>query len=148
VQGRSGSGLCCPIRTTVCRIKHHILHKSKANVPIASYYRTSRRTIIKPKDISDILRQAMTANYHRTGVHAFEISAPSLRAGGAMAMLFGKIDINSIRTMGRWHSYAMMRYLHVQAQLIIGNYAAKMFNEGTYTFQPFETVPIIDVYDD
>jgi hypothetical protein len=65
-----------------------------------------------------------------------------------MAMIFGKIDINSICMMGRWHSDAMMRYLHVQAQPIIGNYAAKMFNKGTYTFQPDETVPIIDVYDD
>jgi hypothetical protein len=148
VQGRSGSGLCCPVRATVRRVKHHRLHKLKANVPIASYYRTSRRTAIKPKDIMDVLRQAMTANYHITGVHASEISVKSLRAGGAMAMLYGKIDINSIRTMGRWQIDAMMRYVHVQAQPIIGNYAAKMFNEGTYTFQPDETFPIIDVYDD
>jgi hypothetical protein len=148
VQGRSGSGLCCPVEATVCRIKHHRLHKSKANVPLASYYRTSRLTAIKPKDITDVLHQAMTANFHRTGVHASKVSARSLRAGGAMAMLFGKIDINSIHTMSRWHSDAMMRYLHVQAQPIIGNYAAKMFNEGTYTFQPDETAPIIEVYDD
>jgi hypothetical protein len=148
VQGRSGSGLCCPVKATVRRIKHHRLHKSKPNAPLASYYRTNRRTAIKPKDVTDVLRQAMTANFHRTGVHASEVSARSLRAGGAMAMLFGKIDINSIRMMGRWHSDAMMRYLHVQAQPIIGNYAAKMFQEGTYTFQPDETVPIIDVYDD
>jgi hypothetical protein len=40
----------------------------------------------------------------------------------------------------------MMRYLHVQAQPIIECYAAKMFNNGTYTFQPDETVPIIDNY--
>jgi hypothetical protein len=28
VQGRSSSGLCCPIKATVRRIKHHRLHKS------------------------------------------------------------------------------------------------------------------------
>jgi hypothetical protein len=148
VQSRSGSGLCCPVKATVRRIKHHRLHTPNANVPLASYYRTSRRTAIKPKDITDVLHQAMTANFHRTGLHASEVSARSLRAGGAMAMLFGEIDINSIRMMGRWHIDAMMRYLHVQAQPIISNYTAKMFNEGTYTFQPNETVPIIDVYDD
>jgi hypothetical protein len=108
VQGRSGSGLCCPMKATVFRIKHHRLHKSKPNAPLASYYRTSRRTAIKPKDVTDVLRQAMTANFHRTGVHASEVSARSLRAGGTMAMLFGKIDINSVRMMGRWHSDAMM----------------------------------------
>jgi hypothetical protein len=41
----------------------------------------------------------------------------------------------------------MMRYLHIQAHPIIGNYAAGMFNDSTYSFQPDETVPIIDVYD-
>jgi hypothetical protein len=150
VQGRSGSGLCCPIKATGRQIKYHQLYKSKPNVPIASYYLTSRRTAIKPKDTVevDVLRQAMAANYHQMGVHASEISARSLRTGRAMAMLFGKIDINSIIMMGRWHSDAIMWYLHVQAQPNIGNYAAKMFNEGTYTFQPDETNPIIDVYDD
>jgi hypothetical protein len=87
----------------------------------------------------------MAVNYYRTGVPASEVDARSLRADGAVAMLFGKIDINSICMMGRWHSDAMMRYLHVQAQPIIGGYAAKMFNEGTYLYlptQPNETVPI------
>jgi hypothetical protein len=64
VQGRSGSGLCCPVKATFRRIKHHRLHKSKANVPLASYYQTSWRTVIKLKDITDVLRQAMTANFH------------------------------------------------------------------------------------
>jgi hypothetical protein len=96
----------------------------------------------------DVLHQAMTANYHRTGVHTSEISARSLRTGGAMAILFGKIDINSIRMMDQWYSDAMLRYLHMQAQPIIGHYAVKMFNKRTYTFQPNENVPIIDVYDD
>jgi hypothetical protein len=90
----------------------------------------------------------MTMHYHRTGIHATEVSARSLRAGGAMAMMCSKIDMNNIRMMGRWHSDAMMRYLHVQAQPIIEYYAAKMLNNGTYTFQPNETVPIIDNYDE
>jgi hypothetical protein len=58
------------------------------------------------------------------------------------------MDINSIRMMGRWHSNTMMRYLHMRAKPIIGGHAAKMFDEGTYTFQPNDTVPIIDLYDD
>jgi hypothetical protein len=65
-----------------------------------------------------------------------------------MALLHGKVDLSNIRMMGRWHSDAMMRYLHVQAQPILGKYAARMFNKGTYSFLPDETVPIIDVYDD
>jgi hypothetical protein len=85
-------------------------------------------------------------NYHRTGIHATEVSARSLRAGGAMAMMYSEIDMNNIRMMGRRHSDALMRYLHVQAQPIIERYTANMFNNGKHTFQPDETVPIIDSY--
>jgi hypothetical protein len=65
-----------------------------------------------------------------------------------MVLLNGKVDISNIQMVGRWHSDAMMRYLHVQAQPILGNYADRMFKEGTYSFLPDETVPIINVYDD
>jgi hypothetical protein len=37
-----------------------------------------------------------------------------------MAMLCGDLDLNNIRMMGIWHSNAIMRYLHIQAQPIIG----------------------------
>jgi hypothetical protein len=90
----------------------------------------------------------MRLNFHRTGIKAADISARSLRAGGAMAMFFGKIDINNIRFMGRWHSDAVMRYLHVQAQPIVGRFAEVMYNNGAYTFQTDETVPIINIYND
>jgi hypothetical protein len=92
----------------------------------------------------DVLFHTMTINFQRMGVHAREISARSLRAGGAMAMLQGRIDMDSILMMGHWHSDAMMHYLHIQAAPIRNGYAAKISNEGHYTFQPDETVPIID----
>jgi hypothetical protein len=148
VQGRSGNAICCPVRATIRRLKHHRLKKSTATTPLASYYLTNRRTAVKPKDVTDTLRHAMRINVHRTGIQETDISARSLRAGGAMAMLFGKIDMNNIRLMGRWHSDAMMRYLHGQAQPIVGRFAEVMYNNGAYTFQPDETVPIIDSYDD
>jgi hypothetical protein len=90
----------------------------------------------------------MRLNFHLTGITAADISARSLRAGGAMSVFFGKVDINNIRFMGRWHSDAMMRYLHVQAPPIVGRFAEVMYNNGAYIFQPDETVPIIDTYDD
>jgi hypothetical protein len=61
-------------------------------------------------------------------------------------MMCSKIDLDIIRMMGRWHSDAMMRYLHVQARPIIERYAANFFNNGAYTFQPDKTVPSIDNY--
>jgi hypothetical protein len=62
-----------------------------------------------------------------------------------MVLLQGHVDMDSIRMLGRWYSDAMMRYLHFQAQPIMGNFAACMLNKGTYNFFPDETVPIIDI---
>jgi hypothetical protein len=120
---------------------------SSTSTPLASYYLTNRCTAVKPKDVTGTLRHAMRINFHRTGIQATDISARSLRAGSVMAMFFGKIDMNNIILMGRWHSDVMMRYLHGQAQPIVGRFAEVMYN-GAYTFQPDETVPIIDSYDD
>jgi hypothetical protein len=136
VQGLSGDSKCCPVKATARIIKYHRAKNSKKTVPIASYYRAHRRTAIKAKYITDTLRHAMTMNYHRTGIHATEVSARSIRAGGAMAMMYSEIDMNNIRMMVRWHSDAMMRYLHVQAQPTIERYAAKMFNTVHIPFSP------------
>jgi hypothetical protein len=148
VQGRSGNALCCPVRATIRRVRRHRLHKSGQHVPIASYYATSCRTAVKPKDVTDTLRTAMRLNFHRTRMNVSNISARSLRAAGAMAMFAVDNDMNNIRLMGRWNSDAMMRYLHGQAQPIVGKFAARMFNDGAFTFQPDETVPSIDNYAD
>ena len=97
---------------------------------------------ITPSDITDQLRMAARANnYHTTGIHADHISARSLRAGGAMALLCGNVDFDVIKLLGRWHSDAMLRYLHVQAQPIIQQLAIKMFNKGAHSFTPTDTVP-------
>ena len=91
-----------------------------------------------------MLKHSATVNYHITGIPASEISARSLRAGGAMALLCGKVDYDLIRLLGRWHSDAMIRYLHLQAQPVMRQFAKAMYNHGRYTFLPSDTVPIAD----
>jgi hypothetical protein len=117
------------------------LHGAKSTAPIAAYYCDSRCIAVKAHDVTDTLRSAMTANIHGTGVQAHKISARSLRAGGAMALLCGKVDFDLIRILGRWHSDAMIQYLHMQAQSVMQNFAANMFNNGTHDFLPDEMVP-------
>jgi hypothetical protein len=145
IHSRSGNALCCPVCASIRRITHIRLHGARSTAPIASYYRGSRRIAVKARDVTDTLRSAMTANVHRTGVQAHEIGARSLRAGGAMALLCGKVDFDLIRILGRWHSDAMIRYLHMKAQPVTQNFAATMYNHGTYEFLPDEMVPVNDV---
>jgi hypothetical protein len=76
--------------------------------------------------VTDVLWHVMQLNFHRMGIEASEISARSLGVGGAMALLHGKINMKNIRTMSLWNSDAMMQYLHMQAQPVMGKYAALM----------------------
>jgi hypothetical protein len=124
------------------------VHGAKQTAPVAAYYRGTRRTTVKAKDVTDVFLCAMTIYYTKVGIKATEISAPSLRAGGAMVMVFGWIELDTIWMMGKWHSDAMMSYLHIQAQPIINNYAARMYNRGTCVFLPDEAVHIIENYVD
>jgi hypothetical protein len=79
VQGLSSDSKCCPVTATARRTKYYRSKHSKQTVSIASYYRAHRRSNIRAKDITDTLRHAMTMNYHRTGIHANEISAYRFR---------------------------------------------------------------------
>jgi hypothetical protein len=145
IHSRSVNARCCHICASIRRIKELRLYGTKFTAPIAAYYRGSTRIAVKARDVIDTLRSAMTANVHRTGVQAHEISARSLRAGGAMALICGKVDFDLIRILGRWHIDAMIRYLHMQAQPVMQNFAATMFNNGTYECLPDEMVPVNDV---
>jgi hypothetical protein len=144
VHGSSGTGLCCQVRATARRIKYLHLKGAKVTAPIASMYVCNRRTAIKVNQIKDTIRQAMIVNFHCTGISPDEVSARSLRAGGAMALLCGKVVKNFIQMVGLWNSDAVIRYLHMQAQPIVQHFAAKMYNNGTYSFLPDETVPLLD----
>jgi hypothetical protein len=99
IHSRSGNSLCCLVCASIRRIKHLRLHGAKSTAIIGAYYRGISISV-KARDITDTLRSAMTANVHRTGVQAHEISAQSLRAGGTMALLCGKVDFDLIRILG------------------------------------------------
>lgn len=143
LHGRSGHPLCCPVRATIRLIVCHRQHRAPPNAPVASYYhpKTNRRVTIKPKDVTQILQSTAALMKSETGIEPKDITARSLRAGGAMTLLCGKVDHNLIQMLGRWHSNAMMRYLHLQAKPVMQHFAAKMFNHGTYSFHPEEAVP-------
>ena len=84
----------------------------------------------------------------KTGIDPLALNARSLRAGGAMALLQGKCDPITIKLLARWHSDAMMRYLHQQSGPLMQNLASLMFNGGQYSFLPEEWVPSTPISSD
>ena len=78
----------------------------------------------------------------QTGIDPKELSACSLRAGGAIALLTGGCNSDIIKLLGRWKSDAMMDCLHEKSIPVYQRLAVTMFNNGHHTFLPMDTLPI------
>ena len=70
-----------------------------------------------------------------------DISARSLRASGAMALLCAQVDSDVIRLLGRWRSDEMLRYLHIQAEPVMRDFASRMLTHGNFVLTPNQDVP-------
>ena len=140
---RSGNPLLCPVLAIVRRLTHLREHNAPPSTPLAVYVRPGDGlTKIAPADITTMLRTAATALGPSIGFLAKDISARSLRAGGAMALLCAHVDTDTIRLIGRWRSDEMLRYLHVQAEPIMRDFAKKMLLDGAFTLLPSQDVPM------
>ena len=76
------------------------------------------------------------------GFKHHDVSARSLRASGAMALLCSGVGNDIISLIGRWRSDEILRYLHVQAEPIMRNFSKLMIIHGNYNLLPHNEVPI------
>ena len=141
--GRSGDPFICPVLAIIRRIIHLREHSAPLSTPLARVYHTnstiSKRTVT-PKLITKTLRDAVTYLGPNLGFLASDVSARSLRAAGATALLVGKVDTNVITLLGRWRSDEMLRYLHLQAEPIMRNFSRIMLN-ADFSLIPNTLVP-------
>ena len=70
------------------------------------------------------------------------VSARSLRAAGAMALLCSGVDHDITKLIGCWRSDEIMRYLHVQAEPIMKNFSKLMISHGSYNLLTQTDVPL------
>ena len=141
---RSGSQLTCPVLAIIRRLVHLRAHNAPLDTPLASYYSdaNNRCYAVTPANITDTLRASVLALGPHLGFLPSDISARSLRAGGATALLCADVDEQKIRMLGRWQSDAMMRYLHLQAQPVMRHFARLMLDGGNYVVEPGQYVPM------
>ena len=140
---RSGDPLCCPV-TSAARQLLHLRDNGTydGSLKLVSYRKSSGRIVrITASMVTATMRWHAAVLQPTTGISPRTLSARSLRAGGAMALLQGRCDSNVIKLLARWHSDAMMRYLHQQSIPLFSRLAALMFNNGSYSFLPDDTVP-------
>ncbi len=101
-QGATGHPLCCPVRATIRRLLHHREHHTPLQQPLATYHEQGHQRGVMAGDITLALRAATAIVGPSVGFRSEDISARSLRAGGAMALLCADVDPAIIRLLGRW----------------------------------------------
>lgn len=145
---RSNDPLCCPVTSVTRQLLLHRQEFRRRGVPydgkvkLATYYNDRQvRVPVKAAMMTDAIRWHAGVLEPVTGIKASSLSARSLRAGGAMALLAGGCDTNVIKLLARWRSDSMLRYLHQQSLPIFKKLAVTMFNQGQYTFLPEDWVP-------
>lgn len=138
----SGNLLLCPVRSIVRRILHLRQHNAPPTTPLARVFSQGTWYKIKPGDITNALRGAVSFLGPDLGFLPSDVSARCLRAAGATALLNAKIDGDIIKLLGRWHSDAMLRYLHLQAAPLMKDFSKQMLAGGSYTLLPNQLVPM------
>ena len=136
--GRSGDPHFCPVLALARRVVHLRQASASPTQPLASYSDPSASILrlITPSDITSLLRLAVTVLGNAHGFRPTDVSARSLRAAGAMALLCADVDSDRIRLLGRWQSDQMFRYLHVQAEPLMRNFSSRMLQGGNYALLP------------
>ncbi len=143
----SGNPIACPTKALGRRIKYLRDNGADGNTPLCSYRYGNRWCQVTSRQITDLLRAAATTMPH-LNISPKEITSRSLRSGGAMALLCGKVDTTIIKLVGRWRSDAMFEYLHAQALPVVHELAATMFQKGRFTlaagaFEPAEAQELL-----
>jgi hypothetical protein len=140
--GPSSDPFVCPVKAITNQVQHLRLHNAPPATPLCTYYMDHKSWYVTPNNISVTLKASVVSLGAALGFTSKEVSARSLRGAGAMALLCTHVDSDTIRLLGRWRSNAMLRYLTVQAQLIMRDFASRMLAGGQYTLLPNADVPL------
>lgn len=140
-QTASGDAHACCVRSIARQIIHLRSHNAPANTPLCSYFAHGQWYVITPTQITNALRASACILGPSLGLDPLDISARSLRAAGAMALLCAGVDPIRAQMLGRWRSDEMLTYLTMQAAPMSAGLSARMLVGGDYAFVPGHDVP-------
>lgn len=143
--GCSGHPFLCPVQVVIRRLRHLRANHATPDTVLASFYEAGQHKLVQARDITATLKAAAQLLGPQYGYSPTDVSARSLRAGGAMALFNSDVDSDTIRLLGRWQSDAMLRYLHLQAQPAMQGFARRMLDGGDYAFHPHQDIPDLDL---
>lgn len=127
----------CPVTTLIRLVLRLRLDQAPPYMPLCSVYLQQKwMLIITSAQITTGLRLQVVIHGLQFGLIPADVSARSLRASGAMALLLGGIDADRIKLVGRWKTDEMLRYLHAQAEPVMHQFSQAMLVGGDYVLLP------------
>ena len=141
--GRSSHVYACPVVSVVNRVRYLRTHGAPPEAPLCAV-RNSTGTAwctVSSGLITQTIRTSAAILGPQLGFNTTDVSARSCRAGGAMALLCGRVDTSIIQLVGRWRSDVMLRYLHLQAGALMSDLSATMLQAGAFHLIPGQDVP-------
>ncbi len=140
---RSSHLYACPVVSVVNRVRYLRLQGAPPDAPLCAVRSQTSAAwcTVSSKLVTESIRTSATILGPQLGFNADDVSARSCRAGGAMALLCGRVDTSIIQLVGRWRSDVMLRYLHLQAGALMSNLSSTMLAAGTFHLVPGQDVP-------
>jgi hypothetical protein len=135
--GATNNPLACPVRS----VARCILYLRQFQAPPTTFLCAIGPSFqpLTSSGLTALLRQACFSLGNPSGFLPSDITAKSLHASGAMALLNGNVDHDVIQLIGRWKSDSSLRYLHVQAHNLMNGFADVMLQGGNYNLIPATT---------
>ena len=147
MKGPSGDPLLCPRDALASLIIHLRKHNADKTRPIASFMTPNGSwKHVTPTMITKVLKCAVSLSGDNLEFILKDVSARSLRAAGAMALLCSGIDTDIIWLIIRWRSDEMLRYIHLQAEPLMRGFSKRMVTNGNYRMLPGQYVPNVPCY--
>jgi hypothetical protein len=140
--GLSGDPFVCPVKAVVGCVRYIRHNNAPAATPLCAYFLDTKSHYVTANDITVTFWHSITALGSTLGFKSSDVSARSLRAAGAMALLCAHVDTDTIQLLGRWRSNEMLRYLTVQAQPLMRDFPSRMLRGGHYTLLPNAAIPL------
>ena len=120
-------------------------HGAPHDAPLGTYRKIPSGPLcyIKSSDITKALKSAARVHGAEFCIGPDDVSAGCLRSTGAMALFYGGVDSSHICLLGRWQSWTMLRYLHLQSRAAMRGLSAAMLQGGKIYMLPPGSLPSI-----
>ena len=118
-------------------------HGAPHDAPLGTYREIPSGPLcyIKSSDISKALKSAARAHGAEFGIGPDDVSAGCLRSTDAMEIFCGGVERSRICLLGRWKSWTMLRYLHLQSRASMRGLSAAMLQGGKINMLPLGSLP-------